>query len=191
MAAITHPSPATCVIALYALKSDDMIKPFDDESLRVLSAANSATLFGNAAAVLSGCNRYNTASFADVAGFIATAIRHRQLKCYFDQRNHLVGAVAWMWLDKAVLRRVLGEPTFPPSIHISEWREGDIFFVPLLVAHRQSLADIMRDLQQDLPMGASAIAWINHRRNRLHVVPLGRALRWKRHMEEAEGPKSS
>ena len=148
------------------------MKVLNEERLRFFGAAQGMSLFGHAVALFAGHPVYASVAFDHVTAYLAAAIRHQQLKCYFNDDNQLTGMVVWMWFDEPLLQRIYQANHYPPSLHISEWKEGDIYFVADIVAHRRSLREIVRDVRANIPSGASKVAWINSRRGKLRTMML-------------------
>lgn len=149
-----------------------MMRVLDEDSLRFFSSIQGMSLFGHAVALFAGHPSYIHVEFGTVTSYLAAAVRHQQLKCYFCESSGLTGVAIWMWLDEAVLARIYQSGSYPPELHISEWREGDIFFIADVIAHRGRLRKIIRDIRTSVPATASKVAWINPRRRRLRFTSL-------------------
>jgi hemolysin-activating ACP:hemolysin acyltransferase len=145
------------------------VRSFDDDAVRVISAANRFVSYGCVMALLSATERYKRVPFQQVSTYALTALQHRQARCYFDDSGVLVGAIIWAWVTQPVLQRLANEQSSPPRLHVSEWREGDCFCVLDVVAVSKSLKSVVLDLAADDIGPRRCISWVDSKRPKVRT----------------------
>lgn len=145
----------------------------DEDSLLQSLAVSRLALFGSAILLLTSNEYYYKRSFNLIVNHVLLSIRHKQLKCYVNPLGKVVGVMIWAWVTPTVLDRLERIGKWPPTLHESEWKEGDIFLVLDVVSKDRSLRKIINDVVVSAD-GASRISWFNVRRRRLCNIPMRR-----------------
>lgn len=90
-------------------------------------------------------DRLNVSYFRSI---VRPAFLHQKIKCYFDASGAVAAYVVWCSLTEEVDRRLI--TTFKPSLHISEWNEGEQLWIIDLVAPFGHLKYVLKDLSENV-----------------------------------------
>ena len=103
---------------------------------------------GYVTALMARSQSHARLDFSVIRTLVTPAIRHRQLKVYFDEDGTPVGYVIWVRVAADVEARFLsGAPT---ALHESEWNEGNRLWVIDLLAPLGHVRYILRDLRDNV-----------------------------------------
>lgn len=93
--------------------------------------------------------------------WIEPAIRHGQIKFYFDERRRPIAYLTWAYLAPDVEYRLSHDPTV--LLHESEWNEGDNLWFLDVVAPFGHLNKVIHHARDTLLAGHNEARWL--RRN--------------------------
>lgn len=127
------------------------------------TAVSRAVAFGFAANILRAAPA--TYTFAYMNRVIAPALRHKQIKFYFDTGGNEVGYVVWAMLAPGVEAQFLSDLEW--NLHPSEWNEGENLWILDLVAPHGNFKDIMQDLANNVFAGANMLRYYRIRRGKV------------------------
>jgi hemolysin-activating ACP:hemolysin acyltransferase len=148
------------------------IRHLGDDDLRVATACQRYSIFGCMLALLSDCDYYRKTPYTLIAKYTMNALQKRQIRCFFSDTGLLIGGIIWAWTTKEVTERLHRDVSFPRSLHASEWKEGNYFYILDLVARNESLKQIISEMSRREFTQAHAIAWTNIKRSRTHITKL-------------------
>lgn len=96
---------------------------------------------------------------------VEPSIRHRQYRILFDERGNPLGYVIWAALANDVHERMLGGAAW--QLHISEWNEGEYFWIVDFVSPGGYLRDFMEMLKAQPSFAGSQVFYRRARRGRV------------------------
>ncbi len=96
---------------------------------------------------------------------ILPALKHEQVKIFYDYRGSPVGFVVWAFLSDLVERRFLEDGAW--NLHESEWNEGSNLWIIDVGAPKTSLRKVLRTAIRSLPTGIPVIKYARQRQGLL------------------------
>lgn len=86
-----------------------------------------ARVLGEIWIVKSLCGRAGDMGFESLSQIYDPALRHNQVRVFFNSLGEPIGYVVWAWLAPDVEQRWMAQGQL--SLHISEWTEGDALWL--------------------------------------------------------------
>lgn len=87
---------------------------------------------GMAVSLMGHCRNYLMYQVLCLRLWTEPAIRHKQIKFFFDERGRLIGYITWAYLASDVEHRLIHDPNV--LLHESEWNEGGSLWILDFVA---------------------------------------------------------
>jgi hemolysin-activating ACP:hemolysin acyltransferase len=98
---------------------------------------------GLAATLMGQSPRYRGYPIAVIHLWLEPAIRHDQIKFFFDESGIPVGYMTWAWLTEDTEFRLIHDRTI--LLHISEWNEGDRLWILDLILINADIRTRLRE----------------------------------------------
>lgn len=137
------------------------------------AAEQEATWFGLACAVASASPAHRARPLAALRQLLLPALRHGQIKFYFDGAGQPAAYVAWAAVAEDVEPRLLtGRPW---QLHESEWNEGGAVWIVDFVARPGFARAVARDLRAQVFASLGRLRYVRTRKGRLRLHELERA----------------
>ena len=102
----------------------------------------------------------------------AAALRHRQIKFYFDEQGRPAGYVIWVQAAADVEQRFISLKRW--VLHHSEWNEGDQVWIVEFAARSGYAAAIVQDLRCGLFASLGQLRYARWRRGALQLREITR-----------------
>jgi hemolysin-activating ACP:hemolysin acyltransferase len=118
--------------------------------------------FGAAAWLLGTSPFFSETRIRDVSAYISDALRIGQIVHSVGDDGIPNGLVIWAWAVESTIQRLANEGTWPPQMHLSEWREGRKLLVLNIVALRPNrLKDLLRGKYVRDFDAAEEVVWLD------------------------------
>jgi hemolysin-activating ACP:hemolysin acyltransferase len=136
------------------------------------AAARAALPIGLIASILRASRDHDTRPISYIRDILEPAMKHKQLKVFFNERGHPIGFVVWAYLAQDVEDRFLTSGQW--SLHESEWREGNIAWIVDFVAPFGHIRPILTDLRDNVFRSIPSIRYYRIKRGTLIAKELDR-----------------
>lgn len=128
---------------------------------------------GLAAQLMFQSSRHQKYPLSYLNHVVEPALRHDQLKFYYDFRGEPVAYVIWAYLTADVENRFLSDGFW--KLHISEWNEGSHLWVIDLVAKPGLARRVLRRFSTDVLTNEKAVRYFRYRGDSVickeHIFP--------------------
>lgn len=135
-------------------------------------ARRDAEIIGFACAVLGSRSDVAGDSLTQRIDLVHSALRHRQLKFYFDEQGRPAGYVIWVQAATDVEQRFISLKRW--VLHHSEWNEGDQVWIVDFVARPGYVPAIVQNLRFGLFSSLGQLRYARWRRGALQLREINR-----------------
>ncbi|GJJ05044.1 hypothetical protein RugamoR64_55820 [Duganella rhizosphaerae] len=101
------------------------------------------------------------------------AIRHNNVKCYFNDDGEIVAMLAWAFLSEATIQRLCDSGRM--DLHLSEWNEGDQLWIVDFLAPHGNLRYVLRNMRDQLFPGQKRISYCRYKRDHILLKSVTRS----------------
>jgi cytolysin-activating lysine-acyltransferase len=135
-------------------------------------AHQNAAWLGMACAVLAASDAHQELPLVHLRNVLLPAIRHQQIKFYFDEQGRPAGYVIWAMLAEDVERRFLAHRAW--LLHESEWNEGPMVWLVDLAARPGFARAMATQLRHGLFEKLDRLRYGRIRKGQFHLFELSR-----------------
>lgn len=137
------------------------LRVFDQPSVKYRKYAE---FVGGVAEIAMNCGFRDELTMRYFSTIISPAFHQRRIKIFYDKDGEAIAYLIWATLVSEVEDRVLATGRF--DLHISEWNEGDRFWIVDFVGLPRSMCRIWRELHEFVNSHSSSLRYLKNRHGR-------------------------